>query len=168
MRLLGAKEFLKTVNSGTVCIEFWMNNAEECLDVIRDYEESHDAKSLFEKYHGEVFVYGDNVGSLMFIEESEFPPVSVGGIDYRCFSYTDLNIVGDASPWTTLYLAFDDEAEWLDETPIADSVETLSKDDMKRAIKWFLNTHGPFDGRLPQWALDVLEEDDPIINYKTK
>ena len=31
MKLLGAKEFLKTVKSGTLFCEFWMNNEEDCL-----------------------------------------------------------------------------------------------------------------------------------------
>ena len=38
MRLLGAKEFLRTVKPGTLCIQFWMNNEMECFDLIKDYE----------------------------------------------------------------------------------------------------------------------------------
>ena len=38
MKLLGAKEFLKTVKSGTLFCEFWMNNEEDCLEIIKDFE----------------------------------------------------------------------------------------------------------------------------------
>ena len=34
MRLLGAKEFLKTVKPGTLCVEFWLDSEEECNPII--------------------------------------------------------------------------------------------------------------------------------------
>ena len=36
MRLLGAKEFLRTVKPGTLCVEFWLDSEKECLQLIED------------------------------------------------------------------------------------------------------------------------------------
>lgn len=174
MRLLGAKEFLKTVKPGTLCVEFWMSHAEDCLCLIEDFKKG---VNLFEKYSGEFYIFGDNGGSLAFIEpceEENYEEDIIDGHKYNCLFYYDKNIVGDASPWTTLQLVFDSEDEWPEKIPIQQSGENkfLYKDDIKRIIRHFLEENGPFVDETSDkgWALRKLEEegykDDIIINYK--
>ena len=175
MRLLGAKEFLKTVKPGTLCIQFWMNDETECFDLIKDYESG---KSVYNDYgYGDdFFIFGDNSGSLAFIKNDE--EIKIGNITYDCLFFYDLNIVGDASPAETLYMVFDDN-EWPDKIAVEDSDQFLTKNELKKIKKWFLKKCGPFDdetiggiGRFGiQTALYNLENNEyykksPIVNYK--
>ena len=141
MRLVGAKEFLKTVEPGTLCIQYW-RNPEICKEIIRNYERHVD---ITKKYHGEVFVFGDNSGSLTFLrtyDDKEREIVNIDGISYDCLFYYDLNIVGDAGPNETLYLVYENEDEWPSEVKVEQSKQVLNRDDLKRIIKWFLETEG--------------------------
>ena len=175
MRLLGAKEFLRTVKPGTLCIQFWMNNETECFNLIKDYESG---KSVYNDYgYGDnFFIFGDNSGSLAFIKNTK--RIMVGDAIYDCLFYYDLNIVGDASPTETLYLVFEDN-EWPDKIAVEDSDQFLTKDELKKIRKWFLKKCGPFNDETYsgldllgfKTALNILETDDykkdsPIVNYK--
>lgn len=172
MRLLGAKEFLKTVKSGTLCVQYW-TEPETCQKIIKDYESHID---ITKKYYGEVFVFGDNSGSLTFLRDlsdRDREIVNIDGISYDCLFYYDLNIVGDASPDETLYLVYDTEDEW-PEVKVEQSEQVLNKDDLRRIIKWFLETEGDhFRDEVNDenaWALKTLEEDyhnNAIVNYRS-
>ena len=178
MRLLGAKEFLKTVKPGTLCIEFWKKSEEECLHLIKDYETGSTIYQLLEKYGGEFYIFGDNSGSLSFLysdNREEDDEVEINGFKYDCLFYYDKNIVGDASPTTTLQLVFENEDEWPEKIYPEDydheSInKILNKDDIKRIIKWFLKECGPFTNETSEaaWALKSLEKEknNVIINYK--
>lgn len=172
MRLLGAKEFLKTVKPGTLCVEFWMSHDRDCLYIIEDFKKG---VNLLEKYSGEFYIFGDNGGSMAFLEpyEDDDEETIIDGHKYSCLFYYDKNIVGDALPWSTLQLVFDSEDEWPEKIPIrqTDGKQFLDKEDIKRIIKYFLEEDGPFKDETSDsaWALKKLEEedykDDEIINY---
>ena len=170
MRLLGAKEFLKTVKPGTLCVEFWLSSEEECLNLIEDYKKG---ANIFEKYYGEFYIFGDNSGSLAFLFGEEDAEIEeIDGFKYDCLWYYDKNIVGDASPWTTLQLVYDNEDEWPEVIHPIDCEESLNKDlhkdDIKRIAKNFVEEHTFRDETSEAaWALKSLENDDSIIvNYK--
>ena len=99
MKLLGAKEFLKTVKSGTLFFELWMNNEEDCFEIIKDFE---NGVNILDKYTGEFLIYGNNTGSLAFLKTEKYNEVLIDNILYNCLFYYDHNIVGDASPNSTL------------------------------------------------------------------
>lgn len=167
MKLLGAKEFLRTVKPGTLCVEFWLSHEEDCLELIKDRQNGVD---LLEKYSGEFYIFGDNGGSLAFIEDED--EETIEGVKYNCLCYYDKNIVGDASPWTTLQLVYETEDEWPEEICVGGDI-VLHKDDIRRIRDWFLKTEGPFTDETSDdkfaWALKHLEEEEPdhkIINYK--
>ena len=172
MRLVGAKEFLETVKPGTLCVEYWKTR-EICKEIIQDYENHVD---ITKKYLGEVFVFGDNSGSLAFLREYDDKDIGVeniDGISYDCLFYYDLNIVGDAGPHETLYLVYDTEDEWPSGVKVVNSKQVLDKDDLKRIIKWFLETEGDhFIDEVNDknaWALKTLEDYfsfNTIVNYK--
>lgn len=171
MKLLGAKEFLKTVKPGTLCVEFWLGSEEECLQLIQDYKNGVD---IFKKYCGEFYIFGDNLGSLAFLadEDDEYSKDIIDGIEYDCLWYYDKNIVGDASPTETLQLVFESEDEWPEKVQIEDyrKERLLNKEDIKRITKYFLKEH-KFDDETKGWALNELEtndyyKDNPIVNYK--
>ena len=165
MRLIGAKEFLKTVKPGTLCCEFWKNE-EICRNIIEEYENGID---ILTKYEGEFYLFGDNSFSLAFLyDEEENEIFNIYGIDYDCLFCYDKNIVGDASPTSTLQLVFDSEDEWPEQIKIQLSEKTLTKEDVKRIQKYYLETEIFGDN---SWAMERLEtdeyfKDDFIINYK--
>lgn len=176
MKLLGAKEFLKTVKSGTLCIEFWLDDEEECFDLIKDYKNGMNLSEILQRYYGEFYIFGDNYGSLSFLisnnPEDEDEEDVIEGYTYNCLNYYDKNIVGDASPNTTLQLVFENEEEWPEKILIR-SYQTeknnfLFKDDIKRIQKWFL-TIDHFETEHSE-ALKWLDSDyykkSKIVNYK--
>lgn len=175
MKLLGAKEFLKTVKPGTLCVEFWLDSEKECLQLIEDYKNDID---ILKKYYGEFYIFGDNSGSLAFLFSSHEEDIEIDEIDgykYDCLWYYDKNIVGDASPWTTLQLVYESEDEWPESIHPSDYChksinKVLHKDDIERIIKYFLEEHTFADEtKEDAWALKHLEQnekDNVIINYK--
>ena len=171
MRLIGAKQFLKTVRPGTLCVEFCLRSEKECLQLIEDYKNGVD---IFKKYYGEFYIFGDNVGSLAFLTEDDdrYSTETIDGIEYDCLFYYDKNIVGDASPGNTLQLVFESEDEWPEKVEIEEykKQKFLNKEDIKRIAKYFLKNH-KFDDETKGWALNYLEtndyyKDDKIVNYK--
>lgn len=172
MRLLGAKEFLKTVKPGTLCVEFWLKNEKECLQLIEDYKNGID---ILKKYYGELYIFGDNSGSLTFLfNEEDIEIYKINGYKYDCLFYYDKNIVGDANPKTTLQLVYESENEWPENIYPCDYYhksinKVLHKDDIKRIIKYFLKNNTFSDEtKEDAWALKFLEneKDNAIINYK--
>jgi hypothetical protein len=171
MRLLGAKEFLKTVKSGTLCIEFWEHSKEQCYEIIEDFKKGLSPKEICEKHYGEYYIFGDNGFSLTFLvpslpEDEEIEEIK--GNKYNCIFIYDKNIVGDASPTRTLQLVFDNEAEWPEEIPIEGSSKTLSDEEIKIIQEWYLENE-TFDNH--DWALKCLEteeyyKDNEIVNFK--
>ena len=166
MKLLGAKEFLKTVKSGTLFCELWMNNEEDCFEIIKDFENGVD---ILDKYTGEFLIYGNNTGSLTFLKSKSAKEVLIDNILYNCLFYYDHNIVGDASPGLTLQLVFENEDEWPEQINVDNSDQVLNKQDIKRIRDYFLTTEGPF--KACDWALEALEKDyyksNKIVNYKS-
>lgn len=173
MRLIGAKEFLKTVKPGTLYSRFWLDTEKECLDLIHRYRANDE---LY--YWRETEIFGDNDGSLGFTKPSEFDVEDVhfkthiiNGKKYDYLSYYDANVVGDAGPTTTLYLVYDTEDEWPEQVPIDNSDDYVTKSDLISIRDWFLDTAGPFrDETKDGWALIELEtnsyyKDNRIINY---
>lgn len=172
MKLLGAKEFLKTVKPGTLCVEFWLDSKEECFQLIEDFK---NGVNIFEKHYGEFYIFGDNSGSLSFLRTSNEEEVEIDEIDgykYDCLWFYDKNIVGDANPYTTLHLVYESEDEWPEEIypeGCDHSInKVLHKDDIKRIIKRFLEDNYFTDETSEYaWALKAIENnDDAIINYK--
>ena len=195
MRLVGAKEFLRTVSPGTLFIQFWMNE-KRCYELIEDYNNHLPLDKILEKYVSEYAIFGDNSGSLSFLQEDpeicealghEEEKYTIDGITYDCLFYYDLNIVGDAGPTETLYIVFDKESEWpesipiqkgsmkdINESPIAGY---LHPDDIARIRKWFLEECGPFQNEADKdnyhykmLGIGLLETEEyyrnnPIVNY---
>ena len=166
MKLLGAKEFLKTVKPGTLFCEFWMNNEEDCFEIIKDFE---NGVNILDKYTGEFLIYGNNTGSLTFLKSKSAKEVLIDNILYNCLFYYDHNIVGDASPGLTLQLVFENEDEWPEQINVDNGDQVLNKQDIKRIRDYFLATEGPF--KACDWALEALEKDyyksNKIVNYKS-
>ena len=166
MKLLGAKEFLKTVKSGTLFCELWMDNEEDCFKIIKDFE---NGVNILDKYTGEFLIYGNNAGSLAFLKAGKYKEVLIDNIPYNCLFYYDHNIVGDASPDSTLQLVFENEDEWPEQIKVDSSDQILNKQDIKRIRDYFLATEGPF--KACDWALEALEKDyyknNKIVNYKS-
>ena len=166
MKLLGAKEFLKTVKSGTLFCELWMDNEEDCFEIIKDFE---NGVNILDKYTGEFLIYGNNTGSLTFLKSKSAKEVVIDNILYNCLFYYDHNIVGDASPGLTLQLVFENEDEWPEQINVDNSDQVLNKQDIKRIRDYFLTTEGPF--KACDWALEALEKDyyksNKTVNYKS-
>lgn len=166
MKLIGAKEFLKTVKSGTLFFELWTSHEKDCFEIIRDFETG---VKLLDKYDGEFLIYGNNAGSLTFLKPERAKEVLIDNIPYNCLFYYDHNIVGDASPDLTLQLVFENENEWPEQIKVDNSDQVLNKQDIKRIRDYFLATEGPF--KACDWAIEELEKDyyknNKIINYKS-
>lgn len=169
MRLIGAKEFLNTVKPGTLCVQFWMNNKAECIDIINDYKAGLDIVDL---YGDEYFIYGDNGGSLMFgdCDWEVRDVIEIKGKEYTCLEYMDLNIIGDACPYTTLYLVFDNEDEYPEYIEIVYSGQRISKEEIINIRDWF-KTADIFRDEINnphEWVVEALENlsHDPIVTYK--
>ena len=84
MKLLGAKEFLKTIKSGTLFCELWMNNEEDCLEIIKDFE---NGVNILDKYTGEFLIYGNNIGSLAFLKAEKYNEALIDNIIYNCLFF---------------------------------------------------------------------------------
>ena len=172
MRLLGAKEFLKTVKPGTLFMEYWLER-NQCDELIQDFESGMSFEDLSKKYGVTGFlVFGDNGGSMAFSENEE--EVTIDGVTYNCLFYYDHNIVGDASPTETLNLVFDTEDEYPEEILVEGDNKLLSKKDIIRIRDYFVKENGPFDDETDldkRWALkkiitDDYYKNDKIVNYK--
>lgn len=184
MRLLGAKEFLKIAKPGTLFLEFWLEDEDECLKLIADYKEqlaqgNSPVNYLRAHYCNDFYIFGDNHASLSFLYDETYNDTAViDGKEYNCLFYVDKNIVGDADPFSTLNLVFDSEDEWPDAVVVershfSASCEFLSKIDIKKIRDYFVTNMGPFVDELSEeaWALKELEtnesyKDDYIVNYK--
>ena len=169
MRLLGARPFLKTVKPGTLFIEFWFSDESECQKLIDNFKSGMSINDILEQQYGSYHIYGDNSGSLAFIEslfDEEKEIVTIDDNDYDFLFYYDKNIVGDANPSTTLNIVFDSPEEWPNEVPVTpageeDNYRYLEPDDLERIIKWFLEECGPFRDEVNDksaWALKALDE----------
>ena len=145
MKLLGAREFIK-MPVGTFYVEYWKNKIEECLQIVDEFKK--DPKKFLEIRPDELHVFGDNSGSMMFSGDEE----------ENYMFYYDANVVGDASPSTTLYLVID-ENELPSEIPIydgEDNIIKLSKYDIIRIKNYFINeVHSEHKD---MWAFEELEK----------
>ena len=172
MRLIGAKRFLETVKPGTLCVEFWEDTKEECLQIIKDFKNGED---IIKKYNGEFYIFGDNSGSLSFTKSDDNEEYRIGGKTYHCLFYYDKNICGDACPETTLQLVFESEDEYPNKIYVEDydefgeeSGEELTKEDVVKIKNWFLQDAEFFEY---EWALEHLKtryKDDFIVNFDSK
>ena len=167
MKLVGTKEFLKIAKPGMFFLQFWTSTW-YCYEIINKYE-NNQFNEILDDYNLELYVYGDNSGSLYVGENDlENQIFDINGKNYNCLCYTDLNIIGDACPYSTLYLLFDDVDEIFD----CAIPGTLTKEDLRIVRDWFLDYGSPFTDEVNDpdaWALKTLEEDyseDKIVNYK--
>ena len=143
-----------------------VNHEKDCFEIIRDFE---NGVNLLDKYGGELLIYGSNAGSLAFLKSERNEEVLIDNILYNCLFYYDHNIVGDASPCSTLQLVFENEDEWPEQIKVDNSDQVLNRQDIKRIRDYFLATEGPF--KTYDWVLEELEKDyyknNKIINYKS-
>jgi len=165
MKLVGAKKFLRIAKPGMFFLQFW-TSVNDCYDIINKYQ-NNKFNEILDKHNFELYIYGDNSGSLNIeyhdIENEEFEIVD--GKEYNCLLYTDLNIIGDACPYETLYLVFDNVDELYD----ISIVKTLTKEELIKIRDWFLDYGAPFTDEANTLALKAMEEfypDDIIVNYK--
>jgi hypothetical protein len=115
MKLLGGKEFIKS-EPGTFYIEFWEHSEKDCLKIIEVFKRN--PKELLTKENlMELRVFGDNGGSMNFQSEEG------GEEDEDFIYYWDANVIGDASPTTTLYLVLEE-----DELPEEITIEKMHVD----------------------------------------
>lgn len=162
--LLGARKFID-MPVGTIYIPISTNSSEQCFDIIDTFK----MKPLDLLDFTDMEIYGDNSGSLTFITpDADYE-------DYR--HWYDANVVGDASPTTTLYLVLDES--WLpdigkyseDQTmytigSFSKSVEinpgiTLTKEQVLQTRKEFMEmfaSHDNINNHNHDWARKTLEE----------
>lgn len=170
MKLVGAKEFLKIAKPGMFFLQFW-TSVDYCNKIISKYE-NNEFNDILNEYNLELYIYGDNSGSLSIDKNYETyddtDTFEINGKSYRCLCYTDINIVGDASPYETLYLLFDNVDEVFDRA-IPDN---LTREELTEISDWFFYYNFPFTDEVNDkdaWALKSLDEyylNDPIVNYK--
>lgn len=163
MKLIGAKEFLKTIKPGTLCVEFWEDSEEDCLKIIKEYQND---ENIIEKHCGEFYIFGDNGGSLTFLKEDKNKEIEINNKKYDCLFYYDKNIVGDASPSTTLQLMFENEDEYPSEIPVQQSNEHLSKEDILNIRKWFMQNISFMPVTDEIEYLEAHYRDNIIVNFK--
>jgi len=144
MMLLGAREFIKCP-AGTFYVSYWMDNQRECLEIIEKFR--HNPNDFLNLEPDELHVFGNNSGSMLFTDEKEE--------DY--IFYYDANVVGDASPETTLYLVIE-ESELPNIITIRNfdgEITELSKIDVIKTKNKFTET---CDKSKDDWALSRLDE----------
>lgn len=165
MRLIGAKEFLRTVKPGTLFIQYWKTE-NECKKIIRDFENDLD---ITKKYYGGYHLFGDNSGSMTFLLSEESDYIEIDNKTYDCLFYYDCNIVGDADPTATVYLVFDDIFEWPDKIKVEDTEdEYLTKEELIKIREWFITENMFSDNSRDSAFLESKDyyKDDEIVNYK--
>ena len=166
MRLLGAKEFLKTVKPGTLCVEFWEDCEEQCLEIIKDFQRG---ENIIQKYGGEFYIFGDNYGSLSFADTDYKEEVEINNNRYDCLFYYDKNILGDACPQNTLQLVFENEDEYPNKIQIEYSNKFLTKNDIINIRDWFVKNHLFRSPDNWVWKhLDSDYKDNFIVNFKSE
>lgn len=171
MKLVGAKEFLKSVKPGTLCVEFWEDNVEQCLQIIKDY---NDGKDILKEHVGEFYIFGDNSFSLGFLLDDDAEQIETEGKKYDGIFIYDKNIVGDAVPQNTLQLVFENESEYPNEILVTGynwqkfSEEILTKNDIIKIRNWFLKEYKFEPPADFVWKrLNNIFKDDFIVNYKS-
>ena len=96
IRLLGARKFIN-LPAGTLYTEYWLNSTQECNEMvekfIRNPNEFLDTSDLL--------IYQDNGASLILQGQKDAADIIL----------TDINVVGDADPSTTLRVVFDLDAK---------------------------------------------------------
>jgi hypothetical protein len=111
IRLLGARKFIN-LPAGTLYTEYWLNSTQECNEMvekfIRNPNEFLDTSDLL--------IYQDNGASLILQGQKDAADIIL----------TDINVVGDADPSTTLRVVFD-----LDDLPEITEVRGYEYDDDK-------------------------------------
>ena len=170
MKLVGAKEFLKIAKPGMFFLQFW-TSVGYCYEIINKYQ-NNKFNEILSEYNLELYIYGDNGGSLSIDRDydtfDDGDTFNINGKYYHCLCYTDLNIVGDACPYETLYLLFDNVEEIFD----CAIPNTLNKEELPIIRDWFLGYGAPFRDEVNDedaWALKSIEEyypNDTIVNYK--
>lgn len=170
MKLVGAKEFLRIAKPGMFFLQFW-TSISYCHNIINKYQEGK-FNEILKEYNLELYIFGDNSGSLAIdrnydvVEDCD--TFNINGKDYPCLCYTDLNIIGDACPYETLYLLFDSVDEVFD----CAIPSILTKGDLLIIKDWFLDYGAPFIDEVSDpkaWALKTMEEtypDDVIVNFR--
>jgi hypothetical protein len=143
MKLLGSRKFID-LPAGTLYTEHWFNTEDECYKMIDEF------KSCSEKFLDttDLLIYENN-GASLCMESQEHNGELV---------LTDINVVGDADPRTTLRIIFS-----IDELPNVISTRGSNWDDriiwtkkeLKNIIKKVVNDE---DYRDHVWAHQELEK----------
>jgi len=143
MRLLGSRKFID-LPAGTLYVEYWFNNEKQCQKMIDEF------KHCPEKFLDvtDLMVYYNNGASLCMEGQSHEEEIIL----------TDINVVGDADPKTTLRIVFD-----INELPDIMSIRGLNYDDriiwtkkeLKKTIKEIIDSEKDRDH---SWAHLELEK----------
>lgn len=99
-RLMGAKTFLKKAHPGTLFIPWPRRDNMSLQDQIDLFRK--DPADLVRTFAGELHIFGDNSYSADFYYEDD---IDIEAGDTYLYDY-DYNIVGDATPFDTLYIVF--------------------------------------------------------------
>ena len=168
LRLMGARKFLD-MPKGTIYYVLWKGSREDCFKEINGFNKSpkeHFLSLDINKIH----VYGNNRGSMCLhqpIDEENYEPIEVNNLEDYIFYY-DVNVVGDASPNTTLYIVIEESLlpDFI-EFNCGDIAYSISKDEFLLLRDVFVgfdtfklygidNTKDPAN----EWARDTLYNDD--------
>lgn len=155
IRLLGARKFIN-LPAGTLYTEYWLKNTQQCDEMIQKFRKN--PKEFLDT--AELMVYYDNGASLLLSDKKDGNKI----VDELIL--TDINVVGDANPSTTLRVVFD-----LEDLPEiikirgeeSDSLVDWTKDELAEIIKEFKeikedNEDSYFDKKHNDWALQRLEQ----------
>jgi len=173
MKLLGAKEFIKS-KPGTFYFSFWKNTEEECFKIIEQFNK--DPKSLLNE-EDELEVYGNNSFSMSFRSgrfDWDTGIMSKSENDEDFIFCWDANVIGDASPLTTLYLVLEEDE--LPEFIIAvnsfyENPVKLSKDRILRIRNLFVKKYCSEIEELSDWIKEAIKEyskESEIFNVNVK
>ena len=143
MKLLGANNFIK-MPTGTFYVQYWLETQKECIELVKNFLKSPD--EFLKNGIKDLEVFGDNSGSMMLDDSEE---------DYVW--HYDANVVGDASPSTTLYLVVEEDE--LPEEIVFNGNSgrfKLSKKEVVDIKNYFIeNVHEPYKD---DWAIKELDK----------
>jgi len=145
IRLLGSRKFIG-LPPGTLYTEHWLNDIEQCNTMIHNFIENPD--EFLDTL--DLFIYQDNGASLLL----------EGQKDEDDLCLTDVNVVGDASPGTTLRIVFN-----LEDLPDIITIRGSNYDDRvnwtKQEISEIIKEmkeDNHINKRHHNWALEELEK----------
>lgn len=145
--LMGARKFID-MPKGTIFQEIWENDEDSLYGFIEKFKNND-----LQVYWDEVYIYWNNSCSAD-MDEGLFRKDDDGDV-----LFTDINVVGDANPPSTLYLVFNEEI-------VPDYILNVRDEILKDcdSIDNIKDKHN-------EWARNFLEENyknDDIVNFYLK